>query len=266
MDTMMTAGTRSSAYTTASARSSISDLTTLSTISCLSSFPETPKDSDPVLSNGIKTSKSFGKTSRGGRTRSQTVTSVKHVGLRTAVGRTMSLQPTKQEMEALHRIQSDDIEALDALRALRALEELEAEMEIEEKADDPDRPVMGDLHTNTPALNRANTCPAKLLSRRQAQATREVRKSEVISGGQFKEALQIFRVNHQPRLDQSFPSSPTESENTEYIEAKPTEQVQEWDSTAELGAYYVGSDGEFEYGYFDDEASGSVPHIKVTSH
>ena len=50
----------------------------------------------------VKKSKKIGKTSRSGikaaRSRSQTVSSVRHVDLKVAIGRTMSLQPTQQEM------------------------------------------------------------------------------------------------------------------------------------------------------------------------
>lgn len=88
----------------------------MSTISCLSSFPETPRDpsfSVPVIESPTK-------PDRKNRACSQTVVSVKQVDLlRTAIGRTMSLQPSRQVVDALQLIA--DAEEAEGMRALDEL-------------------------------------------------------------------------------------------------------------------------------------------------
>lgn len=110
---------RTSCYTTASARSSVSDLTTLSTISCISAFPETPRSNNSPVEMDIgiiggRDSPSAWSVARQGKAKSQTVINVKQIDLlRTAVGRTMSFQPSKQVVSALQRI--EDLRTLDTL-------------------------------------------------------------------------------------------------------------------------------------------------------
>ena len=105
-----------SSYTISSSRSSMSDLTTLSTISCLSSFPETPRSENFDISPIASPSKPDRKT----RARSQTVVNVKQVDvLRTAVGRTMSLQPSRQVVDALQMMTNSDND--EGMRALLQL-------------------------------------------------------------------------------------------------------------------------------------------------
>ncbi|WVR03867.1 hypothetical protein IAU60_000865 [Kwoniella sp. DSM 27419] len=112
----------SSDYTTASARSSISSLSALSILS--SSFPPTPRDpstppptftatmgaqddaqdgQDPTQPYDSPTPISKFQTRRK-RAQSQGVMQVKHDLLRTAVGRTMSLQPSKEVAIALRQM------------------------------------------------------------------------------------------------------------------------------------------------------------------
>lgn len=98
------ASTDSSSYETASARSSISDLTTSSTISAFSSaFPDTPQHSQQTSPILPTPGDQFPPpVVQKGRARSQTVVNVTQVDLlRTAVGRTMSLQPAEQLVVAL---------------------------------------------------------------------------------------------------------------------------------------------------------------------
>lgn len=110
-------------YTTASARSSVSDLTTMSTISCLSAFPETPRSENRAISPTIETpTKSTWNATRATRARSQTVVNVKQIDLlRTAVGKTMSLQPSKQVVSALQQISAQQISAADNAAIIQEL-------------------------------------------------------------------------------------------------------------------------------------------------
>ena len=305
-----------------------------------------------------KQSKSFRSTSRSrdkaSRTRSQTVTSVRHVDLKVAVGRTMSLQASKQEMEALQRMTTaEEAEAMDALRALRALEEMEREEQEylagENRADDAaqgaDHDADGDLHmleeeirrstdsdsdsiprpssglskvlaaldedTIFPyesesrvvpvSLNRANTFPAKLLSRRiesARQANKNVRRSEMLNGVYLRQSL-FGGIG----TEDTFPVSPTESDIYEARSEAPLPQhpgipspvknrsrsLHEledqkadsslpfspgWGYAEDLDAYYLGSGEEFEFGYFESDeevdyrasSASDVPHIRVTAH
>ncbi|ORX36514.1 hypothetical protein BD324DRAFT_629165 [Kockovaella imperatae] len=284
-DTIMSSVTRSSAYTTASARSSVSDLATLSTISCLSSFPETPRTSTDIQMDQSSPSKEECRPERRGRSRSQILASVKHVGLRTAVGKTMSLQPTRQELEALEKIQMDDNrEVLEALRALKALEDLD-EMEgsskprdpvVVEHVEEPLKSALAEMSANAgSSLGRANTVPAKIFSRILAEECRPVRPSEVLQGARFGQGLRIHSLDDIPRFDQTFPISPIESEETEYRMDLGIPTVDETNSPItgwcenDTEAYYVGDDGNFEFGYLEDEdvlSSPTLPHIRVTSH
>ncbi|CAD6568082.1 MAG: hypothetical protein TREMPRED_004254 [Tremellales sp. Tagirdzhanova-0007] len=190
-----------SSYTISSSRSSMSDLTTLSTISCLSSFPETPRsenfDISPIASPS--------KAGRKPRARSQTVVNVKQVDvLRTAVGRTMSLQPSRQVVDALHMMtKADDAEKIKALLNLvqkkdespaispvswqaekeqGVEEEKDADVTLVDEADDGDKSTsqpetgmktvlfaLDKQQASAPSriVTRSVSFPSKLLSRRK---------------------------------------------------------------------------------------------------
>jgi hypothetical protein len=232
-DSMASTTKRSSAYTTASARSSISDLTTLSTISCLSAFPETPRaescespfapdtPSDPASPDARKN-----------RARSQTVVNVKSVDLlRTAVGRTMSLQPSKQVANALQQISAvEEAHVLAELcRGREALlftppspepvqttfvEHFDEEGDttlVQSALDSPragnrmgeilfspeSKPLATAIDDETPSsspVTRPRSFPSELLSRRQTlRRDEETRRSAVVTSGYLKRALRALR-------------------------------------------------------------------------
>ncbi|WVQ93408.1 hypothetical protein IAU59_000478 [Kwoniella sp. CBS 9459] len=204
-------------YTTASARSSISSLSALSILS--SSFPPTPRDpgtppttytpqspaqvhgheneheSHGIYDSPTPTSKF---QARRKRAQSQGVMEVKHDLLRTAVGRTMSLQPSKEVANALRKMTAGaEVDALPALpqsageqdrgRAedaegeINAIEEmrvaamvaqrLDAEAAAQDIADSQAITQGGNspAHEVNVTVPRSTSFPAKLLSRRKSQ-------------------------------------------------------------------------------------------------
>ncbi|WWD16526.1 hypothetical protein CI109_100953 [Kwoniella shandongensis] len=212
-----TTSATSSAYTTASARSSISSLSALSILS--SSFPQTPQENSsapgsPIqnhfLPHGRSRSPSPSESptpiskfhTRRARAQSQGVMEVKHDLLRTAVGRTMSLQPSKEVIKALRTMTSgptevmvmpmpmsgivvnnmtEEEEAEEIRAAALVAEQLVAEVE---SAQDDDEDVAHENHVQpgsavtydngavtspTRAVSRSTSFPAKLLSRRRSQ-------------------------------------------------------------------------------------------------
>ncbi|WVF65768.1 hypothetical protein IAT40_000502 [Kwoniella sp. CBS 6097] len=199
-------------YTTASARSSISSLSALSVLS--SSFPPTPRDPDTpstfspqshnndhhdrdAETSGIYDSPTPASKfqARRKRAQSQGVMEVKHDLLRTAVGRTMSLQPSKEVVNALRKMtagaeamptsdqgktQAQEEEEQSALEEMKVaamvVQQLDAEAEAQDIADQGYRIAemgksAGYHRTNSHQVNvpRSTSFPAKLLSRRKSQ-------------------------------------------------------------------------------------------------
>ena len=149
-------------------------------------------------------------------------------------------------------------------------------------------------------LNRANTFPAKLLSRRiesARHANKEVRRSETLSRVYLRQSL--FGM----RGEETYPVSPTESDmyesrsdaplpdylaNADLVEEQSTlfhgrgnhfadsslPFSTDWGYGEDLDAYYIGSGEEFEFGYFESDeevdyrmsSNRNVPHIRVTAH
>ncbi|ORY22509.1 hypothetical protein BCR39DRAFT_591300 [Naematelia encephala] len=147
----------SSAYTTASARSSISDLTTLSTISALSSaFPETPRgptSTSPSTSTPLKQTR---------RARSHTIAHA-HIKLvdqkrTTAVGRTMSLQPSKDDMTALQALANE--ERLKAFEQFRNIGQCQDPTSNKHTSSVGDPVSNGEIETDGSATQQQDSPPA----------------------------------------------------------------------------------------------------------
>ncbi|KAK8861565.1 hypothetical protein IAR55_002387 [Kwoniella newhampshirensis] len=243
-----TTSAASSAYTTASARSSISSLSALSILS--TSFPQTPHalSTPPPLHflphahprshfpgpSDSPTPVSKMQTRRA-RAQSQGVMAVKHDLLRIAVGRTMSLQPSKEVIKALRTMtasadiaempmggvavvlgnteEEEAIEAeemrLAALMAEKLVADAEASIEVDQSDLSDEETYMEEVERvqdqGRRRVPRSTSFPAKLLSRGRSQRASSTgspaRRSEVMSGGYLKVALRAFRgedADHNP--------------------------------------------------------------------
>ncbi|WVW80135.1 hypothetical protein I302_102110 [Kwoniella bestiolae CBS 10118] len=270
--------TCSADYTTASARSSISSLSALSIIS--SSFPQTPRDQStpppqspsPVQMDsehdaiGPYDSPTPAGKFQSRRKRAQShgpglglVEVQKHDLLRTAVGRTMSLQPTREVREFIRLMtsQNEPLPSSVLVSTEPSIAKSKASREIEDNQRNMTTKVeqvkrqdeMEDLRiaafissqleekvtreqeeSQKKIMARSTSFPSKLLSRKKSSkntgGSPGSRESEIISGSNgsngsnyLKRALRAFNTTTQEDLPVPVPVIPTEIPNKQDAES-----------------------------------------------